>query len=47
MVVPPRRGGDCFPAVETPPPLLVPEGEQEVASFEGGGHRGGHALLEV
>lgn len=46
MVVPPCRGGDRFPAVGTPPTLLLPKGEQEVAPFEGGGHLRGEALLE-
>src|SRR3954451_14715107 len=46
-IVPSRRGGDRFPAVETLPPLLLPEGEQEVAPFEGGGHLRDEALLEV
>ena len=47
MVVPPSDGSDGLTAVRTSPTLLLPEGQQEIPSFEGGGHLCRLALLEV
>src|SRR5215471_16430065 len=47
MVVPPCEGSDGLSTVGAAPTLALPEGEQEVAPFERGGHRRRLALLEV
>ena len=47
MVVPPRARSDDLSTVGTLPPLALPEGEQEIASSEGGCYLNRLALLEV
>src|SRR5712692_2614287 len=47
MDVPSRCGCNRVPAVGTTTALALPEVEQGSAPFEGGGHRGGEALLEI
>ena len=47
MVVPSRLRRNHVSTVGAPASLLVPEGQQEVASFEGGSHLCRLTLLEV